>query len=224
MLIRTGMGGQLSGSVGGVVASHNKGGQYLRNRSIPVNPNSTRQQAARSAFAAYADLWKNLTAGQRSAWDSYASQTPITNRLGEQIHISGFNHYVRTNSFRAAAGAAPLSAAPTTPGLSSLGTITSITPTDGAGIVLVTVGATALGPAICRYGPPLSPGVSFFKGPFSLFGGAASLMATGGSFSQSSSVYGPLVEAAMIGVSIQGSDATGRLSDIVQQIVQVAGA
>ena len=112
MLIRMGMGTQLSGSVGGVVASHNKGGAYLRGRSVPTNPNSARQQTVRSAFAASAIGWAGLTVEQREAWEGYAALTAVTNRIGESITVSGFNMYVRANSFRGGAGAAVVAAAP----------------------------------------------------------------------------------------------------------------
>ena len=41
----------ISGSVGGTVFSRNKGGAYMRNRSIPVNPQSAAQVVVRAAMA-----------------------------------------------------------------------------------------------------------------------------------------------------------------------------
>ena len=40
-IMKTTIVGPLSGSFGGLTASHNRGGQYLRQRSTPTNPNST---------------------------------------------------------------------------------------------------------------------------------------------------------------------------------------
>jgi len=116
LLIRMGMGGQLSGSVGGVVASRNAGGAYLRNRTVPVNPNSLRQQQSRLGFAASAIAWRALTAAQRAGWDSYAVATPVLNRLGENITISGLAMYVRTNAFRENTVLGQLPDAPPSPG------------------------------------------------------------------------------------------------------------
>ena len=121
MLIRTGFGGQLSGSVGGVVASHNKGGAYLRNRTVPTNPNSARQLTARMALASASQAWAVLTQVQRDGWNAYAAATPLVNRLGESITVSGFNMYIRTNSFLASSGESAIDDAPLTPGQSSLG-------------------------------------------------------------------------------------------------------
>jgi len=208
---------QLSGSVGGVVASRNAGGAYLRNRTVPVNPNSVRQQAARAAFAAVAIGWRALTAAQRAGWDSYAVETPVLNRLGESITISGSAHYIRTNAFRLNAGAAELPAAPNIPGLSTLGAFESVTVSVADGVSFVTVDATAVGPGLVQIGPPVSAGVSFFKGPFSL---AATPTLTDVGFATApidvaGFRWGPISIFQRRFVRIAGSDAAGRLSNSV---------
>ena len=223
MLIRMGMGGQLSGSVGGVVAARNAGGMYLRNRTVPVNPNSVRQQAARAAFASVAIGWRSLTAPQRSGWDSYAVQTPVLNRLGESITISGLAHYVRTNAFRLNAGEAVLSTAPLIPGLSSLGEVASVSLSVADGVGFITVDATATGPAIAQIGPPVSQGVSFFKGPFSL--GARATMNDVGFLTAAVTVpgfrWGPIGLFQRRFVRIASSDPQGRLSNSVILVATV---
>ena len=169
MLIRSGMGMQLSGSVGGVVASHNKGGAYLRNRSVPVNPNSAAQQSVRSAFATASLQWSTLTVSQRAAWEAYAALTPVVNRLGDTITLSGFNWCVAVNSFRIRAGTGQQVAAPLTPGLADLGTgnVTSLSVANG--ITLASSAASIDGGYIVSLSPPLSPGVTFYDGPFSAY-------------------------------------------------------
>lgn len=98
-LIRTGGGiQQISGSLGGVVFSHNRFGAYMRNRSIPVNPNSTAQQNVRADLAYLTAEWhRTLTQGQRLAWAVYAAAISFTNALGETIKLTGFNHFIRSN-------------------------------------------------------------------------------------------------------------------------------
>jgi hypothetical protein len=225
MLIRTGFGGQLSGSVGGVVASHNKGGQYLRNRSIPTNPNSGQQQRARNDFASASIGWRALTTLQRSAWESYAAQTPVLNRLGESITISGFNMYVRTNSFRLQCGATVLAAAPISPGASSLGNIASSAISAASGISFVTASANALGPVFVSMGPALSPGVLAFSGPYSGYYADTTMLATG-FVDQTDSLsplrYGVPLQGERRPIRVAGSDTDGRLSNIYEAIVTVA--
>lgn len=101
MLFKPILGTDLSGKVGGVVASHNKGGAYFRAAVIPTNPNSPQQQAVRNAVSLLSGMWNDaLTVAQRNAWDVYAANVTITNRIGEQINISGLAHYVRSNVSR----------------------------------------------------------------------------------------------------------------------------
>ena len=87
-----------SGSVGGATFSHNKGGMYIRRRATPTNPNSTRQAAVRAIMADLANRWNNtLSAAQRTAWNTYASNVKVPNAFGDLVYITGLNHYVRSN-------------------------------------------------------------------------------------------------------------------------------
>jgi len=226
MLIRFGLGGQLSGSVGGVVAGHNKGGQYLRNRSIPVNPNSERQLAVRQGLSAASINWRALTDAQRDAWGAYAAETPLVNSLGESITVSGFNMYVRTNAYLTGIGQAQLTAAPTSPGSSSLGTpagtpfVASVA--DGVTFAVTGANATRASSCIVQYGPPLSAGVSFFKAPYSLFA-TVTMAATGfDELAQSDAQYGILVVGQRRPFRVRSMDSTGRLSNVYETIVTCA--
>ncbi len=86
-----------SGSVGGLTYSRNRFGMYIRNRSMPVNPNTSRQQFVRSIMTEVVEYWNStLTSAQRAAWDTYASNVPVINRLGDTVHLTGFNMFVRS--------------------------------------------------------------------------------------------------------------------------------
>lgn len=105
--------GAISGSIGSWVFARNKGGQYIRNRAIPVNPNTAFQVAVRAAMAYLVNRWANtLTGAQRTAWNLYASNVSMLNRLGEAIYLSGFNHYIRSNMIRKQIGQAIIDAGP----------------------------------------------------------------------------------------------------------------
>lgn len=98
MLFRPLLGTDLSGSVGGITASHNRGGAYFRNRAIPVNPNTVQQQLVRGILATLTSRWNdNLTAIQRAAWDLYAVNVPLTGPLGESRNVGGLPMYIRSN-------------------------------------------------------------------------------------------------------------------------------
>jgi hypothetical protein len=92
------IGDQMSGSMGGVVASHNRGGTYFRQRAIPTNPGSIYQSAVRGFLSQLTSLWyTTLTAAQRTAWEAYAENVPFLDRLGEPRNIGGLGAYVSSN-------------------------------------------------------------------------------------------------------------------------------
>lgn len=92
---------QMAGSIAGNVFARNRYGNYVRARTKPTNPNTALQQQVRSAIAWLVDHWsQTLTPDQRAAWQHYADNVNMLNRLGEVIHLSGFNHFCRSNSLR----------------------------------------------------------------------------------------------------------------------------
>ncbi len=106
-------GTQLSGKLGGWVYSHNRGGPYIRARGIPVNPNTDRQAAVRTAVTNLSIFWGNeLTQAQRDGWAAYAANVSWTNRLGQSINLTGQNHFIRCNTQKVVSGIARIDAAP----------------------------------------------------------------------------------------------------------------
>lgn len=90
---------QMAGSIGGNTFARNRYGNYARARTKPTNPNSSGQQSVRTAIGTLSTRWaQTLTAVQRTAWGLYGDSVVMKNRLGENIHLTGFNHYIRSNS------------------------------------------------------------------------------------------------------------------------------
>jgi len=135
--------GAASGSVGGSTYSHNRYGPYIRTRAIPVNPNTTAQQNARSRLATYSAKWQTLTTGQQKAWNAYALENPITNSLGMQQALTGQVAYVGINTRLAQATDTAIDAPPLSPAPTSLVTL-STTLDIGLGTFVVTFTATPL--------------------------------------------------------------------------------
>lgn len=171
-------GGAASGKVGSYVASHNKGGQYLRARTTPTNPNTSQQQAIRNAVTTLSTRYvETLTAAQRTGWQTYAANVSMTNALGDQINISGISMYIRSNSSRLQAGLSTIDAAPTTFDLGSVpsGTLTTAaagstgTLTIGAGGGSAGEGTLLLYISRAQNGSVLS-----FNGPYRLAGSSVS--------------------------------------------------
>ena len=161
-----------SGSIGGTTLSHNRGGMYLRNRSIPVNPSSAFQQAVRNATGLLAAAWgATLTAAQRSAWEVYASNVPLVDVLGDARAVTGQNMYIRSNVPRIQAGIAIINTAPTNYNLGSYTppTVTFNATTDVAAVAFTNTDAWAAavgGFMLWWFSRPLGPAVNFHKGPF----------------------------------------------------------
>ena len=90
---------QMSGSIAGDTFARNRYGNYARARTKPINPNTAAQQAVRATMAFLTDYWsQTLTDVQRIAWNLYGSSVTMKNRLGENIFLTGFNHFIRSNS------------------------------------------------------------------------------------------------------------------------------
>lgn len=223
MLFRGTMGSQYSGSVGGVVASHNRGGMYLRNRSVPVNTNTSAQQAQRSALGAAAIAWSSLSAAQRTGWGSYATATPVLNRIGDTVTLTGFNWFVASASFLSRLGLAVINDAPSSPGLSNLGVNPSGVFSASTGAIFATTDATANSGVLVGYSPIKSAGQLFVSGPYSIFT-KSTMTATG---------FGPIPQAPAIGryglagigerraMRVCAIDLEGRLSNVFEAIVSV---
>ena len=171
MLFKSAVLTQASGSIGGLTASHNRGGMYFRSRAIPTNPSSARQVAIRSAMSTLSSAWAGLTQLQRDAWTLYGQNVPVTNRLGDSVILTGQQQYLRSNVPRYQAGLARVDAGPTEftlPTLDQMG----LTSVDVAGLVTVTFVDTQdwldeTGAALLIYaGRPQGVGINFFKGPY----------------------------------------------------------
>ena len=90
---------QMSGSIAGTTFARNRFGNYARPRTKPVNPGSSGQSEVRDALSMLTAVWAAiLTAGQRTAWGTYAAAVSMTNRLGEVVYLTGFNHFIRSNT------------------------------------------------------------------------------------------------------------------------------
>jgi len=178
------------GSIGGTTFSRNRYGAYARKRVVPVNPNTSLQVRARSTFQAAVTAWRQLTDAQRTAWANYAAQTPVQDKLGATIYLTGLQAYMSvTGIYRTvnAAGGSTIVTLPTVPTVTSgiqtddLGVFTiaadisddeftlSITGNTSAGGI---TSATAGEYAIVFLSRPVSAQTNFFKGPWICVGAA----------------------------------------------------
>ena len=164
-----------SGSLGGLVASHNRGGQYLRGRVVPTNPSSGPQVEMRTIFGNLASAWQTLTDTQRDAWTTYAINVPITDSMGDPLTLTGQQMYVRNNSARIQAGLARVDDGPVIFSLDSLSPV-GLVGSAAADNYSVTFEETdawvpEVGAGLLIYGSrELADTINFFKGPYRFMG------------------------------------------------------
>lgn len=168
---------QMSGSIAGNTFARNRYGNYVRARTIPTNPNTARQVAVRSAVAKLSARWSDtLTAAQRAAWNLYGDSVNMKNRLGESVHLSGYNHYIRSNVPLIVIAANPVDAGPVIFELPAHDPSYAVTGTEAAQTLDLTYDAgmawaTETGGYMFHYqGQPQNPQRNFFGGPWRLIG------------------------------------------------------
>lgn len=143
-LIQFGLGiSQASGKVGGHVISHNRNGQYVRQKGLPVNPNTAAQQAIRDTLGSLATDWRELTEAQRTGWTGFGAQIQRINRLGQTYNLTGLQSFVMTNSIRLFLGEATIDDAPAVDQLPTILTLSAAYSLGLAGFDLTYTAANA---------------------------------------------------------------------------------
>ncbi|MCH7787937.1 MAG: hypothetical protein IH940_00675 [Acidobacteria bacterium] len=164
-----------SGSIGGLVASHNKGGNYFRARTTPTDPGTVFQTKVRTDMAGLVDAWNSvLTQAQRDAWAVYAANVPLLNPFGEPRTVTALNMYCRVNVPRLQAGLTRIDPAPVD---FNTGEFTNIGMAAGevAGILIVFDNTDDWAneddsSMLVFASRPQNIGIQFFKGPYRLAG------------------------------------------------------
>ena len=101
-----------SGSYQGITSSHNRAGQYVRNRRTPTNAPTARRTLIRSAFAAASSGWSALTPTEQASWIAAADAHPIVDALGQTIKLTGHQLYVSCATQLSNCGATALTTPP----------------------------------------------------------------------------------------------------------------
>lgn len=210
----------MRGSIGGQVHSRNRYGNYTRARTTPVNPSTDRQSQIRAAISALASRWSTvLTALQRAEWEVYAAAITRVNKLGGQIKLTGFNHYIRSNAPRSQLTLPIHEDGPgnlTLPGADPLFACT----VDEAGQQISVVFDATLpwddqddGRLIVSMSIPKATGVKFVGGPFRVAGTITGVNGAPTASPQVIPVPFPVTADQVVKCSARISEDDGRLSD-----------
>lgn len=218
MLFKSALITSASGSVGGMTASHNKGGQYFRARSIPTDPGTSLQVAVRNQMAILASAWVSvLTQAQRDAWQTYAENVLIPNPMGDARQVPALAMYTRSNVSRLQASLPRVDDAPTTFDLGSF-TDPSFAFDASADEIDVTFDnsdtwANEDDSAMLVYtSAPQNPTIQFFKGPYRLAGTVAGDSVTPPTSPASISLPVPVAAGQRVFAYVRVSRVDGRLS------------
>ncbi len=170
-LIRPGsLAGQVSGSLGNTVFSHNRYGAYIRKRTKPTLVTNANTLAARGRLVAASQNWGTLDEATKRAWASWAQGNPITNRLGDRHTLTGHAAYVQLNSRIQLAGGALLELPPTAIAPPSLDTL-ALEADIGVGDFEATFTPTPLATGLAAYIQAAvleQPGQAYYKNKLKL--------------------------------------------------------
>ena len=98
--------------IGGHVLSKNRGGNFMRTKVTPSNPQSIAQAGARNRFSGLSQAWRSLTQAQRDAWSAAVNDYQRTDIFGDLKSPSGSNLYQRLNNVLAVCGVAAMATPP----------------------------------------------------------------------------------------------------------------
>lgn len=215
---------QTSGSMGGVTFSHNRGGLYTRSRAIPTNPATPFQEVIRNATTQLTNFWLDtLTVAERLAWETYAENVTVTDRLGEQMKLPPLAMYVRSNVSRLQQGLPRQDAAPV---IFNLGGFTgpSFTFAQATSTLSVTFEpgdgwANEDDSAMLVYtSREQNPTIKFFKGPYRLAGAVLGDLALPPTSPADIVTPFPAAVGNRIFVQVRVTRADGRLSEAFRDL------
>jgi len=172
---------QQSGSMAGNTYARNRFGNYVRARTKPINPKSSRQSAARINMMYLAEQWREtpMTNEIREGWEIYAQSVSWLNKLGEAVKLTGFNMFMRANAALLTCGGAIVTAAPTDLGLPTADPTFAFVADVSEQELQITFDDTAawcdldLAYLMVEMGVPQNPTRNFFGGPWRYAGNIA---------------------------------------------------
>jgi hypothetical protein len=153
---------EMRNKLNGSVFARNRGGNYLRTKVTPVNPQSLAQVQARALLTQFAQSWRGLTQAQIQAWNAAVDQWSTTDVFGDSVTPSGSALYIRLNINISLAGGTAINTPPSPVGADAL-TGLSLAADAGAGDFDVTFAPAAVPAGHAMFvetTPMLSPGIS----------------------------------------------------------------
>lgn len=151
------------GKLGGHVLAKNRSGNYMRTKVTPVNPQTTYQQAQRSALGTLSSGWSGLTNTQRDAWNGAVASFQKTDIFGDLKSPTGKNLYTGLNRNLINSGVAIITSPPSPAAIPSIIIDDADYSLGGTSFDVGTTGTTTGSTVQVWATPPMSAGTSFVK-------------------------------------------------------------
>lgn len=202
-----------SGKLGGIVASHNRNGSYMRHHTIPVQPRTVAQRAVRNQLAGLSSAFRNLGASTIAGYNALAKTVTLKSKLGTTYNPTGLQLYVSCGRHLGEIGIVIGNmVAPTIPTIPALPALTMSTSGNGLQVAAMTItGISTLSSsygAVIRATSPQSAGRTFMgKSAFrTLVGNANASALVADQFPVYTARFGQLPQAGIIQFAVKYID------------------
>lgn len=85
------------GTLGGSVATKNRYGSVLRQKTTPYDPKTSRQMRHRTIFSYIAKRWNNISNECRKSWRTYAKMKPYKDIFGDERFLQANALFIQSN-------------------------------------------------------------------------------------------------------------------------------
>lgn len=202
-----------SGKLGGHVFSKNRGGNYLRTKTTPTNPQTPAQTAVRSIFAALSSAWSGLDQAERQSWEDRSAEYARTNIFGDLKNPNGKALFQRLNQNLMLAGEAALDVCPQSASVVSAVVISVNLKTGAPGSDIILGNDLTGSKVIIWASGPVSPGTTFVKNKLRVLEYSDGTALNNVSFDASyTAKYGTPVAGEVVFIAIQTMNANGQKS------------
>ena len=155
-------------SLNGSTFARNRGGNYFRNKTTPINRQTPAQMTLRNAFGSISQAWQGLTDAQRQTWNDAVGDYAYTDQFGDTRNLSGAQLHQKLNQNLAVVGIAPILEAPLKVPVFQLGSASVITSeaTQDMDLTLTPGPLPAGVRVVVQATRPLSAGRAFMKNEY----------------------------------------------------------